>query len=145
MNVTSTMSPTEQLLNATSATARAQVTRDDFLKMLITELQSQDPLEPMKNSEFLGQIAQLNQLESYASLTDGIRSLQLSGDLSSASSLLGKAVIGTTDDGIEGGGLVSRVLVEGGKVKLVIGDKTMALSSVVQVFLPAPAEAPAES
>ena len=140
MNVTSMATPTDALKNASSATARAQVTRDDFLKMLITELRAQDPLEPMKDTEFLNQIASLNQLESFASLTDGIRNLQLSGDLSSASSLLGKAVIGTTDDGVQGGGLVSRVVVEGGKVKLVIGDKTMTLSNVSQVFIAAPAE-----
>ncbi|MCE9583369.1 MAG: flagellar hook capping protein [Planctomycetes bacterium] len=140
MNVTSTNSPTEALLGATSARDRAKVTQDDFLKMLITELRSQDPMEPLKNSEFLGQIAQLNQLESYASLTDGIRNLQTSGDLASASSLLGKAVIGTTDDGQQGGGVVSRVLVEGGNVRLVIGDQTMPLANVAQVFLPAPVE-----
>lgn len=142
MNVTSTTSPTEALMNATSATDRARVTRDDFLKLLITELQSQDPLEPMKNSEFLGQIATLNQIESYASLTDSIRSLQYGTDLANASSLIGKAVVGVTDSGLEGGGVVSRVVVLDGKVRLVIGDQTMSLSSVAQVFLPAPAEEP---
>ena len=140
MNVTSMTSPTESLLNATSASARARVTRDDFLKLLITELRSQDPLEPMKNSEFLGQIATLNQLESSATLTDTLRNLQHSGELASASSLLGKAVIGITDQGLEGGGLVSRVVVLNGQVKLVIGDQTMNLSAVAQIFLPAPAE-----
>jgi flagellar basal-body rod modification protein FlgD len=137
VTVNSTTSPTQSLLNATTATGRAQVTQEDFLKMLITELRSQDPMEPLKNSEFLGQIAHLNQLESYASLTDGIRNLQSSGDLASASSLIGKAVIGTTDQGQQGGGVVSRVVVENGTVKLVIGDQTMPLSSVAQVFLPA--------
>jgi len=132
-------SPTQQLLGATSATGRAQVTREDFLKMLITELRSQDPFEPVKNSEFLNQVATLNQLESYATMTDGMRSLQTSGDLANASALLGKAVIGTTDTGIEGGGVVTRVLVQNGKVKLVIGDQTMSLGNVAQVFLPAPA------
>jgi flagellar basal-body rod modification protein FlgD len=140
VNVTSMTSPTELLMNANSATDRAKVTRDDFLKLLITELQSQDPLEPMKNSEFLGQIATLNQIESYATLTDSLRGLQHSGDLASASSLIGKAVIGVTDDGLEGGGIVSRVVVLDGNVKLVIGDQTMNLSAVAQVFLPAPAE-----
>jgi flagellar basal-body rod modification protein FlgD len=140
--VNPTTSSQDALLNATSATARAQVTRDDFLKLLITELKSQDPFEPMKNDEFLNQVVSLNQMESFASLTDGIRNLRLSGDLGAASSLLGKAVIGVTDAGLEGGGVVSRVLVEGGEVKLVIGDQTMPLSSVSQVFEAAPPPAP---
>lgn len=143
MNITGTGSATERLLAATTAGDRAQVTREDFLKLLITELRSQDPFEPLKNSEFLNQIATLNQLESYASLTDGIRSLQTSGDLANASALLGKAVIGTTDAGLAGGGVVSRVLVQNGQVKLVIGDQTMSLANVAQVFLPAPPEAEA--
>lgn len=136
---------TGTLLDATSASARAQVTRDDFMKLLITELKSQDPFEPMKNDEFLNQVVSLNQMESFASLTDGIRGLQLSGDMAAASALLGKAVIGLTDAGLEGGGVVSRVLVEGGKVKLVIGDQTMPLGNVAQVFLPAPPPAETEA
>ena len=140
MNVTSLTSPTESLMNATSASQRAEVTRDDFLKLLITELRSQDPMEPMKNEEFLGQIATLNQIESYATLTDSLRSLQHSGDLANASSMIGKAVIGITDQGLEGGGIVSRVVVLDGQVRLVVGDQTMSLSAVAQVFLPAPAE-----
>lgn len=142
MDLTSIMSPTESLLNSTSATARAQVTRDDFLSLLITELKAQDPLEPMKNSEFLSQIATLNQIESAATLTDSLRALQFSGELASASSLLGKGVLGVTDSGLEGGGVVSRVVVENGVVKLVIGDQTMSLASVAQVFLPAPVVEP---
>jgi flagellar basal-body rod modification protein FlgD len=123
------------LPSSQSATARAQVTQADFLNLLITELRSQDPFEPLKNSEFLNQIATLNQIESYATLTDGIRNLQVSNELANASSLLGKAVVGVTDSGIAGGGVVSRVLVQDGQVRLVIGDQTMPLSAVAQVFM----------
>jgi len=42
--------------------------QDMFLKLLVTQLQNQDPLDPMDNTEFVAQLAQFRQLESLASL-----------------------------------------------------------------------------
>lgn len=37
--------------------------KDDFLKLFVTQLQHQDPLNPADSSEFIGQLAQLTQVE----------------------------------------------------------------------------------
>lgn len=42
--------------------------RDDFLKLLVTQLQHQDPLNPIDNHEFVAQTAQFTQLEQLAKL-----------------------------------------------------------------------------
>lgn len=42
--------------------------KDDFLKLLVTQLQHQDPLKPMENEDFVAQTAQFSQLEQMAKL-----------------------------------------------------------------------------
>ncbi len=46
--------------------------KDDFLKLLITELTNQDPLEPMKDREMIAQMAQLSQLEQITQFTHSV-------------------------------------------------------------------------
>lgn len=47
--------------------------RNDFLQLLITKLQYQDPLSPMEDSDFVAQLAQFANLEQMNDLADGIR------------------------------------------------------------------------
>ena len=69
---------------------------EQFLKIMTTQLQSQDPLEPMDNGDFLGQIAQFgtvtgieNLNESFSSFSDSITS----GQALQAGSLVGREVL----------------------------------------------------
>ena len=44
--------------------------QDDFLKLLVTQLQNQDPLKPMDNQDFIAQTAQFSQLNQMTELVD---------------------------------------------------------------------------
>ena len=78
------------------STDNNQLGQEAFLKLMLAQLENQDPLQPLENGEFLGQIAQF-------STVTGIQELQnimtgLSGSLSSdrslrAASLLDRAVL----------------------------------------------------
>lgn len=50
--------------------------RDMFLKLLITQLQHQDPLQPQENTEFLAQLAQFSSLESLQQIKDDMAALR---------------------------------------------------------------------
>jgi flagellar basal-body rod modification protein FlgD len=66
--------------------------KDDFMKILITQLQNQDPTKPMEDKEFIAQMAQFSSLEQMTNLSQNFE--KLSGMLTSgqALSVLGKDV-----------------------------------------------------
>ena len=66
--------------------------RDDFLKILITQLQHQDPTAPVDDKDFIAQMAQFSSLEQITNMSAGFQ--KLSGLLASseASQVLGKTV-----------------------------------------------------
>ncbi len=52
--------------------------KNDFLKMLVAQLKNQDPMEPLKNEQFLAQLAQFSQLEATQNLEqNGINSANI--------------------------------------------------------------------
>jgi len=70
--------------------------KDDFLKLLITQLRNQDPLQPLNNEEFISQMAQFSSLEQLQGINDGVSSsLMLNQSLNNALSttLIGKEVL----------------------------------------------------
>lgn len=76
----------------TGKTAKTSLDRDDFLKLLITQLQHQDPTSPVEDKEFIAQMAQFSSLEQITNMSAGFQ--KLSGLLASseASQVLGKTV-----------------------------------------------------
>lgn len=84
---------------AQSAPSKAggQVSRDDFMKLLIAQLRNQDPLSPMDNQEFAVQLAQFNSLEQLIGLNEKFDSLatqQGRATQFNSAALIGKQVAG---------------------------------------------------
>lgn len=81
--------------------------KDDFLQLLVTQMQYQDPLDPLKNEQFVAQMAQFSELEQMMNLNetaDAIRMLETSINNSQAVNLIGKdiTVQGNSFEIIEG-------------------------------------------
>ena len=86
--------------SAAAAGGDSALGKDAFLKLLTTQLQYQDPLNPMDNSEFVAQLAQFSSLEQLQGLSDGMESLTLvnmSMNNASLTGLIGKNVVATGD------------------------------------------------
>jgi flagellar basal-body rod modification protein FlgD len=79
-----------------SATKTAEPTdmfsSDGFLKLLASQIRGQNPLEPMKDTEFVAQMAQFSQLEQITNLAKDTRAMNLSSRLAQGASLVGKTV-----------------------------------------------------
>lgn len=63
MAVNATTAVTDSASGAAAMKKATGMNKDDFLKLFITQMQNQDPLNPMDSTEFLGQLAQLTQVE----------------------------------------------------------------------------------
>jgi len=111
-----------------------QVDLDDFLKLMITELQNQDPLNPMDNQALLQQITQIREIESNQRLSSTLQSVLLGQSVATASSLLGQTVRGLANGSQQITGKVDRVSIEDGAAKLHVGDDTIELSNVAEIL-----------
>lgn len=84
----------ESIGNAQNNTAlqRAGIDQEDFLQVLLAQLSYQDPLEPVDNSEFISQFAQLTTLTQTQSSNDKLDSLLTIQSVNQAVELIGKTV-----------------------------------------------------
>lgn len=108
----------------------------DFLKLLLTELTNQDPLEPTDNEALLRQISSIRDLEMSTTMTESIRQLTGQQQIGSASSLIGQFVTGMPDDnGVVASGLVMGVrFADGGRPMLQLSSGAeMPLEQVASV------------
>ncbi|MEM1011347.1 MAG: flagellar hook capping FlgD N-terminal domain-containing protein [Planctomycetota bacterium] len=106
---------------ASTPTSNFDLTTEDFINLMVTQLQNQDPLEPTKNEELLAQMSQIGQLESSTKLQESLTTMVLQNNLASAGNLIGKEVSGFTsvgDETLEVTGQVTSIRVEGDDVKL---------------------------
>ena len=112
---------------------------EDFIKMMITQLQNQDPMEPAKNQELLAQMSQIGQLQSATQLQDSLKGLVLQNNIGAAGNLIGKTVQGMDDQNKAISGLVNSVRVQSDQVYLELDNgATLAMARVMSIA-PAPA------
>ena len=114
-----------------------------FLELLTTQLQHQNPLEPMDNQQFVSQMAEFSALEQMQNLNKNFAAVALM----QASTILGKYVEGAplgggnVDDLI--GGIVSSIRMgEDGQISLLVGGREIDASLVKTVSEPSAANTP---
>jgi flagellar basal-body rod modification protein FlgD len=120
--------------STTGYDALRDVDMEDFLKLMITQLQNQDPMDPMDNQEMLEQIGQIRAIESNERLTETLEAVQLGQSMATASSLIGRTIDALTDNGQRVFGEVDRVSIEEGKAKLHVGDDAVSLVNVAAIL-----------
>jgi len=89
--------------------ALSDLTSDDFLSIVLAELNNQDPLAPNDTQAMVEQFSSLYQIQSQADLSDSLGTLVRQNELSSASGMIGRIVSGLTDEGARAVGAVLSV------------------------------------
>jgi flagellar hook assembly protein FlgD len=118
-------------MSITSVGASANEIRNDFMKLLVTQLQNQNPLEPMDNQQMATQLAQLSTLEQLENMNTTFQKVLASQEQTQAMELIGKEV----DFFPEGmtelcRGEVAAVNVYDEGIRLVVGDYLVAPGQV---------------
>lgn len=93
----------------TDKKAKSELGQDDFLKLMLTQLKHQDPLNPMESGEFLSQMAQFGTVNGITQLQSSFSTLASS--LQSSQALQASTMVGNT------------VLVPGNQSELVSGGE----------------------
>src|SRR5919201_6451189 len=90
--------------------------KDDFLKLMVAQLQHQDPTNPLDDKEFMGQLAQFSTLEQITNMADGLDRLSLSGQVSQSIALIGHSIGYVRADGSSASGVAESVALEDGAI-----------------------------
>jgi flagellar basal-body rod modification protein FlgD len=115
--------------------------QDDFLKLLVTQMTSQDPMNPKQDTDFIAQMAQFSALEQSKVMQSDMAQMRSDQQIMQAYGLLGQTIEVQVEDKTTAQGMVSAVQMEAGTPKLVVGDKEYTLDQVILVYpTPAPAE-----
>jgi flagellar basal-body rod modification protein FlgD len=91
---------------------------EDFIKMMVTQLQNQDPTKPADNAQLLAQMSQIGQLQSSTTLTESLKGLVLQNQIGAAGNLIGKSVAGLDNQQNTVKGVVNSVKVQSDGVVL---------------------------
>lgn len=95
-DVSQIMGGASQALNMKGATGGQELGKQDFLKLLVTQLENQDPLNPSNPAKFSSQLAQFSSLEQMTNINENIKDMAQSSQAMnrmSSLSMLGKEVV----------------------------------------------------
>ncbi len=128
------MSDTTAAIGSSRATALNYMERmpvqklgqDEFIKILVAQLSSQDPLSPQKDTEFVGQMAQFSAMETTKAMQNEIATLR-------ANSLIGQWVEVKLERGGNVTGEVSGVDSTAGEPRIIVEGISYPVSDVVRV------------
>jgi flagellar basal-body rod modification protein FlgD len=124
--------------------------KDQFLKILITQLQNQDPMQPLEDKEFIAQMAQFSSVEQLVNISGQLNTMNMS--LGNVSGLIGKQATwmqdtsdgsneyaldgSTTSDGAYLKGIVDAIVVRSGVQYAKIGSNEVPITDIVQIDVP---------
>ena len=125
-------------MSSVSAINSASDIQMDYMKLLVTELQNQNPLEPLDNNQMASQLAQFSQLQQLESMDSNFANVLAVSERTYANTLIGKEVsfMAETQTGDKEltSGMVDEVVTNGGgEILLTIGNRTATLRDIISI------------
>ena len=107
--------------------------KDEFLKLLTTQLQHQDPMNPTDDTAFIGQMAQFSALEQTTNMARSLDRYGSSQLVAQSIGLIGHDIEGKDEDGKPVAGTVDTVTITDGSTLLGVGGVAVNPSTVTKV------------
>jgi flagellar basal-body rod modification protein FlgD len=128
-STTSTPTPTQ-----VSRNTGGTLGKDDFLKLFVAQLQHQDPMNPMQDSDFMGQMASFSSLEQITNLAVANERIASSLSSTNAIGLIGRTVTYVDENDVVHTGKVEKVSTTDGKPFLTVdGTSGVDPATITQV------------
>lgn len=103
--------------SSSSSAPSASVDYDEFLQLLIAQMQNQDPTSPMDSTQYMSQFAQFSSVEQSIQTNSKLDSLLASSSLTQADALIGHTAEFVEDDGTQTSAKITAVsIIQGGAV-----------------------------
>ena len=131
-------------LSMSSSAGKQVLDADDFMKLLTTQLTSQDPMNPMKDTEFISPMANFTSLEQMRTLSKSFETFTSDQKMSAAPAFLGRNVTVKDATG-DITGLVDSITLKNGKPAIVINGKSYDTNLITGIAMPPPPPAPVPS
>jgi len=122
-NVSAFGSTTSTTTTTKSSTSTGTLGKDDFLKLLMTQMQNQDPMNPTDNTQFVAQMAQFSSLEQ-------MQNLNTNTAITQATNMIGKQVGWTDDSGKAQASVVDSIKIVSGQPQLQMADYAVVASTI---------------
>ena len=117
-----------------TAASNGVLGKDDFLKLFVAQLQHQDPMNPMNDSDFMGQMASFSSLEQISNLAAANNQMAANLSSTSAIGLIGRTVSYVDANDEIHTGVVEKVTTAGGSPSLTVaGVDGIDPSTITQV------------
>ena len=110
-----------------SVNASQSLTQANFLQLLVTQMSSQDPLNPESDTDFAAQLAQFSSLQETQTMTGDLQTMQATG-------LIGRTVSVTPSTGGSSvSGVVTSVQIAAGTPQIIVNGQSYTLSQLTAV------------
>jgi flagellar basal-body rod modification protein FlgD len=135
MDATSIQSTGSPLPSTQAASGKnAELGKDQFLKLFVAQLQHQDPMNPMQDSDFMGQMASFSTLEQVTNMAVANEAMAANLNLSQSVGLIGRTVTWTDEADESHTGVVEKVSQEDGKPVLTVsGTEGVDPTKITQI------------
>jgi flagellar basal-body rod modification protein FlgD len=131
-SITSTSTPLA--VTQTASGKNAEMGKDQFLKLFVAQLQHQDPMNPMEDSGFMGQMASFSTLEQVTNLAAANQAIAANLHLSQSVGLIGRTVTWTDEADVTHTGVVEKVSQQDGNPVLTIsGTEGVDPTTITQI------------
>lgn len=112
--------------------------KDQFLKILITQLANQDPTQPLEDKEFISQMAQFSSVEQLTNMSQEMKLLRQSMGI--APGLIGKSVSWSAKDSngedVVKEGVVTAITFKDGQQQVSVNGENISLDKLIKIWVP---------